>query len=75
MDPAAELEQLRERAAVEGNEWLRMKLQAENVQRLLRLGRAAKLQVSVGTRKVGKPDLVAMLVEELGTKAAGPKVA
>ena len=42
MDPAAELEQLRERAAVEGNEWLRMKLQAENVQRLVPLvgGRA-----------------------------------
>ena len=75
MDPAAELEQLRERAAVEGNEWLRMKLQAENVQRLVPLGRAAKLQVSVGRTTVGKADLVAMLVEELGTKAAGPKVA
>ena len=75
MDPAAELEQLRERAAVEGNEWLRMKLQAENLERLVPLGRAAKLQVFVGTRKVGKADLVAMLVEELGTKAAGPKVA
>ena len=75
MDPAAELEQLRERAAVEENEWLRMKLQAENVQRLVPLGRAAKLQVSVGRTRVGKADLVAMLVEELGTKAAGPKVA
>ena len=75
MDPAAELEQLRERAAVEGNEWLRMKLQAENLERLVPLGRAAKLQVFVGRRRVGKADLVAMLVEELGTKAAGPKVA
>ena len=75
MDPAAELEQLRERAAVEGKQWLRMKLQAENVQRLVRLGRAAKLQVSVGRTTVGKADLVAMLVEELGTKAPGPQVA
>ena len=75
MDPASELEQLRERAAVEGKQWLRMKLQAENVQRLVRLGRAAKLQVSVGRTTVGKADLVAMLVEELGTKAAGPQVA
>ena len=75
MDPAAELEQLRERAAVEGKQWLRMKLQAENVQRLVRLGRAAMLQVSVGRTTVGKADLVAMLVEELGTKAPGPQVA
>ena len=75
MDPAAELQQLRECAAVEGNEWLRMKLQAENLERLVPLGRAAKQQVSVGSTRVGKADLVAMLVEELGTKAAGPKVA
>ena len=75
MDPAAELEQLRQRAAVEGKQWLRMKLQAENVQRLVRLGRAAKLQVSVGRTTVGKADLVAMLVEELGTKAPGLQVA
>ena len=66
---------MRERAAVEGNEWLRMKLQAENLERLVPLGRAAMLQVSVGRTRVGKADLVAMLVEELGTKAAGPKVA
>ena len=75
MDPAALLEQLRERAAVEGDEWLRMKLQAQNLKLLVPLGRAAKLQVFVGKTTVGKDDLVAMLVKELGTKAAGPEVA
>ena len=75
MDPAARLEELRARAAAEGDEWLRSKLQEQNVKVLLALGRAAKLPVSVGTTTVGKGGLVAMLVEELGTKAAGPEVA
>ena len=52
-----------------------MKLQAENLERLVPLGKAAMLQVSVGRPRVGQADLVAMLVDELGTKAAGPKVA
>ena len=75
MDAAALLEQPRERAAVEGDEWLRRKLQEQNVKFLLPLGRAAKLRVSVGSTTVGKDDLVAILAEELGTKAAGPEVA
>ena len=41
MDPAAELEQLRERAAVEGAEWLRSKVQGMQRDELQSLAAAA----------------------------------
>ena len=75
MDPAARLDELRERAAAEGDEWLRSELEKESAKFLVALGRAACLRVKVGKDTLGKDVVVAMLVEKLAAKAAGPEVA
>ena len=48
MDPAAKLEQLRERAAVEGNEWLRSEVQGTQRDELQSLAAAAGLRLREG---------------------------
>ena len=75
MDPAAELEQLRERAAVEGAEWLRSKVQGMQRDELQSLAAAAGLRVREGGDKVPVQRVREMLLEKLAAEAAGPKVA
>ena len=75
MDPAAELEQLRERAAAEGAEWLRSKVQGMQRDELQALAAAAGLRVREGSDKVPVPRVREMLLEKLVAEAAGPEVA
>ena len=75
MDPAAELEQLRERAAVEGAEWLRSKVQGMQRDELQSLAAAAGLRVREGSDKVPVQRVREMLLEKLAAEAAGPQVA
>ena len=75
MDPAAELEQLRERAAVEGAEWLRSKVQGMQRDELQSLAAAAGLRLREGSDKVPVQRVREMLLEKLAAEAAGPKVA
>ena len=75
MDPAAELEQLRERAAAEGAEWLRSKVQGMQRDELQSLAAAAGLRVREGSDKVPVPRVREMLLEKLVAEAAGPEVA
>ena len=75
MDPAAELEQLRERAAVEGAEWLRSKVQGMQRDELQSLAAAAGLRVREGSDKVNVQRVREMLLEKLVAEAAGPEVA
>ena len=75
MDPAARLEQLRERAAVEGAEWLRSKVQGMQRDELQSLAAAAGLRVREGGDKVPVQRVREMLLEKLAAEAAGPQVA
>ena len=75
MDPAAELEQLRERAAVEGAEWLRSKVQGMQRDELQSLAAAAGLRVREGSDKVPVQRVREMLLEKLVAEAAGSEVA
>ena len=75
MDPAAELEQLRERAAVEGAEWLRSKVQGMQRDELQSLAAAAGLRLREGSDKVNVQRVREMLLEKLVAEAAGPEVA
>ena len=75
MDPAAELEQLRERAAVEGAEWLRSKVQGMQRDELQSLAAAAGLRVREGSDKVNVQRVREMLLEKLVAEAAGSEVA
>ena len=75
MDPAARLEQLRERAAVEGAEWLRSKVQGMQRDELQSLAAAAGLRVREGSDKVPVQRVREMLLEKLVAEAAGPEVA
>ena len=75
MDPAAELEQLRERAAAEGAEWLRSKVQGMQRDELQSLAAAAGLRLREGSDKVPVQRVREMLLEKLVAEAAGPKVA
>ena len=75
MDPAAELEQLRERAAVEGAEWLRSKVQGVQRDELQSLAAAAGLRVREGSDKVNVQLVRERLLEKLVAEAAGPEVA
>ena len=75
MDPAAELEQLRERAAVEGAEWLRSKVQGMQRDELQSLAAAAGLRLREGSDKVPVQRVREMLLEKLVAEAAGPEVA
>ena len=75
MDPAAKLQQLRERAAVEGNEWLRSEVQGTQRDELQSLAAAAGLRLREGSDKVPVQRVREMLLEKLAAEAAGPKVA
>ena len=75
MDPAAELEQLRERAAAEGAEWLRSKVQGMQRDELQSLAAAAGLRVREGSDKVNVQLVRERLLEKLVAEAAGPEVA
>ena len=75
MDPAAELEQLRERAAAEGAEWLRSKVQGMQRDELQSLAAAAGLRLREGSDKVPVQRVREMLLEKLVAEAAGPEVA
>ena len=75
MDPAAKLEQLRERAAVEGNEWLRSEVQGTQRDELQSLAAAAGLRLREGSDKVNVQRVREMLLEKLVAEAAGPEVA
>ena len=69
------MEQLRERAAVEGAEWLRSKVQGMQRDELQSLAAAAGLRVREGGDKVPVQRVREMLLEKLAAEAAGPKVA
>ena len=69
------LNELRERAAAEGDECLRSEVEKEDAKFLLALGRAAGIQVYAHRKPFGKGVVVGLLVEKLMAKAAGPEVA
>ena len=75
MDPAARLDALRERAAAEGAEWLRSKVQGMQRDELQSLAAAAGLRVREGSDKVNVQRIREMLLEKLAAEAAGPQVA
>ena len=75
MDPATRLNELRERAALEGDESLRSEVEKENHPFLLAVGRAAGIQVYAHGKPLGKDVVVGLLVEKLMVEAAGPEAA
>ena len=75
MDPAARLDALRERAAAEGAEWLRSKVQGADQDEVQSLAAAAGLKVREGGDKVGLKRLREMLLKKLAAEVAGPEVA
>ena len=75
MDPAARLGQLRERAAGEGAEWLRSKVEGMQRDELQSLAAAAGVRVREGGEKVNVQLVRERLLEKLVAEAAGPEVA
>ena len=75
MDAATRLNELRERAAAEGDESLRSEVEKENRQFLLAVGRAAGIQVYAHGKPLPKDVVVGLLVEKLMAEAAGLEVA
>ena len=75
MDPAARLGQLRERAAGEGAEWLRSKVEGMQRDELQSLAAAAGVRVREGGEKVNVQLVRDRLLEKLVAEAAGPEVA
>ena len=75
MDPAARLDALRERAAAEGAEWLRSKVQGMQRDELQSLAAAAGLRLREGSDKVNVQRVREMLLEKLVAEAAGSEVA
>ena len=75
MDPAARLDALRERAAAEGAEWLRSKMQGMQRDELQSLAAAAGVRVREGGEKVNVQLVRDRLLEKLVAEAAGPEVA
>ena len=75
MDPGARLGQLRERAAGEGAEWLRSKVEGMQRDELQSLAAAAGVRVREGGEKVNAQLVRDRLLEKLVAEAAGPEVA
>ena len=75
MDPGARLGQLRERAAGEGAEWLRSKVEGMQRDELQSLAAAAGVRVREGGEKVNAQLVRERLLEKLVAEAAGPRVA
>ena len=75
MDASTRLNELRERAAAEGDESLRSEVEKENRQFLLAVGRAAGIQVYAHGKPLPKDVVVGLLVEKLMAEAAGLEVA
>ena len=75
MDASTRLNELRERAAVEGDERLRSEVEKENHPFLLAVGRAAGIQVYAHGKPLPKDVVVGLLVEKLMAEAAGLEVA
>ena len=75
MDPGARLGQLRERAAGEGAEWLRSKVEGMQRDELQSLAAAAGVRVREGGEKVNVQLVRDRLLEKLVAEAAGPRVA
>ena len=75
MDPGARLGQLRERAAGQGAEWLRSKVEGMQRDELQSLAAAAGVRVREGGEKVNIQLLRERLLEKLVAEAAGPRVA
>ena len=75
MDPAARLDALRERAAAEGAEWLRSKVQGTHRDEVQSLAAATGLRLREGSDKVPVQRVREMLLEKLAAEAAGPDVA
>ena len=75
MDPGARLGQLRERAAGQGAEWLRSKVEGMQRDELQSLAAAAGLRLREGSDKVPVQRVREMLLEKLVAEAAGPQVA
>ena len=75
MDPGARLGQLRERAAGQGAEWLRSKVEGMQRDELQSLAAAAGVRVREGGDKVNAQLVRDRLLEKLVAEAAGPEVA
>ena len=75
MDPGARLGQLRERAAGQGAEWLRSKVEGMQRDELQSLAAAAVVRVREGGEKVNVQLVRDRLLEKLVAEAAGPEVA
>ena len=75
MDPGARLGQLRERAAGQGAEWLRSKVEGMQRDELQSLAAAAGVRVREGGEKVNAELVRNRLLEKLVAEAAGPEVA
>ena len=75
MDPGARLGQLRERAAGQGAEWLRRKVEGMERDELQSLAAAAGVRVREGGEKVNVQLVRDRLLEKLVAEAAGPPVA
>ena len=75
MDPGARLGQLRERAAGQGAEWLRSKVEGMERDELQSLAAAAGVRVREGGEKVNIQLVRERLLEKLVAEAAGPEVA
>ena len=75
MDPGARLGQLRERAAGQGDEWLRSKVEGMQRDELQSLAAAAGVRVREGGEKVNIQLVRERLLEKLVAEAAGPRVA
>ena len=75
MDPGARLGQLRERAAGQGAEWLRSKVEGMHRDELQSLAAAAGVRVREGGEKVNVQLVRDRLLEKLVAEAAGPEVA
>ena len=75
MDPGARLGQLRERAAGQGAEWLRSKVEGMQRDELQSLAAAAGVRVPEGGEKVNVQLVRDRLLEKLVAEAAGPEVA
>ena len=75
MDPGARLGQLRERAAGQGAEWLRSKVEGMQRDELQSLAAAAGVRVREGGEKVNAQLVRDRLLEKLVAEAAGPEVA
>ena len=69
------MEELRDRAAAEGDEWLRSEVGGADRDEVQSLAAAAGLKVREGSDKVGIKRLRAMLLEKLAAEAAWPEVA